>query len=64
MYTRQSEIRDAFWTVFFVEGKPREYYGKTQNQLPTDVRCAFVDFVDDLARNGDISEALAQRVTL
>lgn len=28
------------------------------------VRCTFVDFVDTLARNGDISAALAARVTL
>ena len=64
MFTTQSQVRDAFWNVFYVEGKPREYYGKTQNQLPADVRCAFVDFVDGLAREGTISEALAARVTL
>ncbi len=64
MYTNQTQIRDAFWSVYCVEGKPREYRGKSQNQLPTDVRCAFVDFVDNLARDQQISEALAQRVTL
>ena len=64
MYTSQREIRDAFWLVFYVEGKPREYYGKTQNQLPADVRTGFVDFVDYLQKEGTISEALAERVTL
>jgi hypothetical protein len=64
MFTTQTEVRDAFWNVFCVDGKPREYRGKSQNQLPTDVRCAFVDFVDGLARDGQISEALASRVTL
>ena len=29
-----------------------------------DTRCAFVDYVDGLARNGEISNELAQRVTL
>jgi len=29
-----------------------------------DTRCAFSDFVDYLARDGQISDALAQRVTL
>jgi hypothetical protein len=64
MMTTQAQVRDAFWNVFNVEGKPKEYRGKSQNELPTDVRCAFVDFVDSLARDGTISEALASRVTL
>jgi hypothetical protein len=63
-YTTQREVRDAFWNVFCVEGKPREFWGKSQNELPADVRVAFVEFVDALEKNGDISEALAQRVTL
>ncbi len=62
--TTQAQIRDAFWLTFFVDGKPREYYGKRQNDLPTDIRVAFVDFVDQLHRNGIISDALAHRVTL
>lgn len=60
----QTQIRDAFWSTFFVDGKPREYRGKTQNQLPADVRMQFVDYVDQLAREGTITEALAGRVTL
>ena len=60
----QSDVRDAFWLTFYVEGKPRKFYGKSQNDLPADVRCAFVDFVDYLAREGTITESLAQRVTL
>ncbi len=64
MMTTQREIRDAFWLVNYVEGKPRKFYGKSQNELPTDIRCAFVEFVDYLAREGTISESLASRVTL
>ncbi len=64
MMTTQREIRDAFWLINYVEGKPREFYGRTQNELPADIRCAFVDFVDYLAREGTISESLASRVTL
>ena len=60
----QADVRNAFWLTFFVEGKPREYRGKTQNQLPCDLRCAFVDFVDHLQKEGTISESLAARVTL
>ena len=64
MYKNQTEVRDAFWLVFCADGKPPEYRGKSQNDLPADVRCAFVDFVDYLHREGTISGALAQRVTL
>ena len=60
----QREIRDAFWLTFNVEGKPRRFYGKTQNELPADIRMAFCDFVDYLAREGTISESLAAKVTL
>jgi len=62
--TTQTEIRDAFWLTFFVEGKPRRYYGKRQNDLPADIRQMFVEFVDHLAREGTIDEDLAARVTL
>jgi hypothetical protein len=58
------DVRRAFWLTFFVEGCPREYRGKTQNELPADLRMAFVDYVDSLARNGEISERVAQSVTL
>ena len=62
--TTQQQVRTAFWLTFCVDGKPREFRGKTQNELPADVRMAFVDYVDSLVRNGEISEALAQSVTL
>ena len=60
----ETDIRNAFWNVFCVEGKPREFWGRSHNQLPCDVRCAFVDFVDAMQRDGEISESLAKRVTL
>jgi hypothetical protein len=63
-YTNGTQVRDAFWNTSCVEGKPREFRGKSHNQLPIDVRCAFVDFVDHLQKSGAISEALASRVTL
>ena len=60
----EREVRQAFWLTFCVDGVPREFRGKRHNDLPVDVRCAFVDYVDALARDGTISEALANRVTL
>lgn len=62
MYTSQKAIRAAFW-----ESMPVNHGYKTskrQNAQPCDVRTAFCDFVDSLARAGDISDKLAQRVTL
>ena len=53
--TTQREIRDAFWLTWHVEGKPRKFWGRRQNELPADVRMAFVDFVDYLARTGTIT---------
>lgn len=35
-----------------------------QNSYPCDIRSAWCDFVDGMARNGNISEALAQRAIL
>jgi hypothetical protein len=58
--TTQEQIRAAFWQGF--QPWQRAEYRKGKNA--TDIRCEFVDFIDMLARDGQISEALAQRVTL
>lgn len=59
----QREIRRAFW-----EQNPRlpRRRLKCGNELdyPTDTRVAFVDFIDHLCRNGQISSELAQRAEL
>lgn len=60
--TTQRQVRAAFWLL--CEGQYRKYRGKRQNDYPADVRMAFVDFVDHLQKEGRISEALADRVTL
>jgi hypothetical protein len=66
--TTQRAIRAAFWEAHAgIPGiTPRRIvnysgYGKMHN---TDTRCAFCDFVDSLSKDGQISEALAARVTL
>lgn len=63
--TTQTQVRSTFWETSGFE-RVRTPRGRwlTQNEYSADVRCAFVDFVDHLAREGTISEALAQRVTL
>jgi hypothetical protein len=59
--TTQKEVRTLFWQE---HPQFKRVPGRTQNDYPTDVRVAFVDFVDALCRDGQISEALAERVTL
>lgn len=63
--TNQKQIRAAFWDTYpdLPRRRIRDYSGKGL-MYQTDTRCAFVDFVDSLQRNGDISAALADRVTL
>ena len=63
--TSQAEVRKAFWAAH--PQLPRKLirdYAGTGKMYQTDVRCAFVDFIDHLKRNGQISTELAQRVTL
>lgn len=60
-FTTEGQVRKAFW-----QGMPTgtQVRGKRQNGYNATIRSEFVEFVDMLARNGNISESLAQRVTL
>ncbi len=60
--TTQAEVRAAFWQGFPAGHLYRKRYSNGDHC--TDCRVEFVDFVDMLARDGLISEALAGRVTL
>lgn len=65
--TNQKQVRAAFWSAhpsFDHQAREAGIRSKRQNEHGATVRCAFVDFVDSLARNGEISESLAGRVTL
>lgn len=61
--TTEGQVRKAFW-----QGnehlRARFQRGKRQNDYDATIRSEFVEFVDMLARDGHISESLAQRVTL
>lgn len=59
--TTEGQVRREFWSVYTGFRRRR---GWRQNNYPADVRCAFVDFVDYLSRSGQITERLAERVTL
>jgi hypothetical protein len=58
-----NEIRKSFWASF---PQFQQFYRKTwkQNQYCTDIRCSFVDYVDQLRKDNQISEKLANRATL
>jgi hypothetical protein len=68
--TNQKQIRAAFWEAF--PDLPRRRYRYSWNPrdktaelvFPIDTRCAFVDYLDQLQRDGIISESLANRATL
>lgn len=59
--TTQAQVRAAFWQGWEGRQRPKKL---RDGDYPADVRVEFVDFVDHLARDGIISEALARRVTL
>jgi hypothetical protein len=64
-YTTQKQIRAAFWEAFpdLPRRKITNYSGDGK-MYPTDTRCAFVDFLDALNKNGQVSDKLADRATL
>jgi hypothetical protein len=59
-FTTEGQVRKAFW-IGLEQFKKRGY---RQNDYDATIRSEWVEFVDMLARNGCISEALASRVTL
>lgn len=59
------QVRDIFWAEIVTEEEKKEYrVRKTQNDYSTDIRCKFVDFVDYLCKNGNITQKQADRYTL
>jgi hypothetical protein len=65
--TTQKQIRQSFWAAhpdFEFQAREAGIFSKSQNHHCATVRCAFVDYVDSLAKSGQISEKLADKVTL
>ncbi len=59
----QRQLRALFWETFPDLSRRHIPHGKTWI-YPTDTRVTWVDWIDGLARDGQISQALAQRATL
>ena len=67
IYTNQQQLRAAFWAEhdsFDHQARAAGIRSKGQNAQCATVRCTWCDWIDSLARDGQISEALAQRATL
>ena len=60
--TSQPALRDLFWEAHpeFKRGSSKT----TQNDYSTDIRCAWVDYVDHCNRDGTVSDKLSQSATL
>jgi hypothetical protein len=61
-----NQLRAAFWCML-AETAPELHAQRRaggQNRQCADIRAAWVDYVDQMAREGAISERLAQQVTL
>ena len=60
LITNQKELRKAFW-----EDNPQCARGRLRSgDYVADTRMAWVDWIDGLCRQRNISDALAQRATL
>ncbi len=65
LITTQREIRRHFWRDHpAAQRRMIPNYSGTGKMHATDTRCAFVDYLDMLAKDGAISADLADRATL
>lgn len=62
-----TKIRALFWEThpqLEAYARKARRISKPQNDQDTDTRCAFVDFVDQLHRAGQITDRTANQITL
>lgn len=63
----QKEVRKSFWQ-YLKEVSPTLYAqgkrSKRQNEQCTDIRCTFVQWLDDMHRSGQITEKQVNKYTL
>jgi len=67
MITNQKDLRAAFWTThesLEIKARKNKTFSKGQNSQICDIRYAWVDFVDYMAKDNQISQKLAHRATL
>ena len=67
MITSQKELRREFWAQhphFAEQARAAGIISKGQNEHCCTVRCTFVDWLDGLAKSGQVSDRFANRATL
>lgn len=65
MMTTQKQLRSAFWKQFpNLDRRQIKDYAGTGTMYRTDTRVAWCNWIDSLSKDGQISEALADRATL
>lgn len=63
--TTQRQLRREFRQAFpQLDMRRIPNYSGNGTMHKTDTRCAWVDWIDGLSKDGDISQELAQRATL
>lgn len=63
--TNLKQLRKEFWETFPNVPKKRiTAYSGHGKMWPTDTRCAFVDWLDMLSKNGEVTQAFAERAKL
>lgn len=62
-YYTFKEVRNMFFEMC-PEFKAERKKGKKQNDFSCDCRCTFVDFVECLRKNGEISDKQVDKLTL
>jgi len=63
MYKTVKQVRAAFWDAH-PQFKSEYRVNKKQNDYICDIRMAFIDYVQNLSRDGMITEKMEYRVTL
>ncbi len=67
-YTTQRQLIGAFWDqhpeLKRLRVKIITNYSGNERMYVTDIRCAFIDWIDCLQKHNEISEALADRAIL
>lgn len=59
------QLRESFWMLVADDKMRKEYRKrKTQNDYSTDIRVAWVDYVDSMQKSGYITRKQAFRATL
>lgn len=67
MYKTKTQVRNSFWQMlkeFHPELYAMKRTRKTQNEYNATIRTEFCFYVDMLCKNSEISEKLANNITL